>query len=336
MVDSRGGPAGSSAKPGMRALTLQQIAAEADVAVSTVSRALSNPERVSRATREHVHDVARRLGYAPARTQVGNNLLCLLVNDIGNPHNASLIRGAEAQARAAGWSLVVGDAADGAEVESAQIQRLSTTVSGFLLASSRLPEAELRSIGQRIPVVLFNREVPGFRSVIIDSFDGSRQIIEHLAALGHRSIVYLAGPPSLWSDGERWRGLSTNAERLGLDIVRAGPFVPTLDQGVAAADVGLSTGATALVAFNDLMAIGVLKRLRRRGIDVPGSVSVVGYDDIFGADFCQPSLTTVVSAAELAGRTLVGLALGRIESRPDTPISIPTQLIVRDSTGPIG
>jgi DNA-binding LacI/PurR family transcriptional regulator len=323
MVDSR-----------TRAPTLQEIAAEADVAVSTVSRALSNPQRVSRATREHVHDVARRLGYSHARTHVGDNLLCLLVNDIGNPHNASLIRGAEGQARAAGWSLVVGDAADGAEVESAQVQRLSTTVDGFLLASSRLPEAELRSIGQR--VVLFNREVPGFPSVIIDSLDGSRQIIEHLAALGHRSIAYLAGPPDLWSEAQRWQGLSTNAERLGLDIVRAGPFAPTLDQGVAAADVGLSTGATAFVAFNDLMAIGILQRLRRRGIAVPGSISVVGYDDIFGAAFCQPSLTTVVAAAEQAGRTLVGLALGRIESRPDTPISIPTQLVVRDSTGPVG
>jgi DNA-binding LacI/PurR family transcriptional regulator len=208
-------------------------------------------------------------------------------------------------------------------------------VQGFLLAPSRLSEAELRSIGERSPVVLFNREVPGFRSVIVDSVDGSRQIVEHLAALGHRSIAYLAGPHSIWSDGQRWLALSATAERLGLDIVRVGPFDPTLDQGVAAADVGLRSGATAFVAFNDLMAIGVLRRLRQRGVDVPGSVSVVGYDDIFGADFCQPSLTTVVGAPEHAGRTLVDLALGRIASRPDTPITIPTQLLVRDSTGPV-
>ena len=134
------------------AVTLQEIAAEADVAVSTVSRALANPERVSRATREHVQNVARRLGYSHPRSHAGGDLLCLLVSDIGNPHNASLIRGAEAQARAAGWSLVVGATTDGAEVELAQVQRLATTVRGFLLAPSRLSDAELHSISERSPV----------------------------------------------------------------------------------------------------------------------------------------------------------------------------------------
>ena len=163
----------------------------------------------------------------------------------------------------------------------------------------------------RADVVLFNREVPGFASVITDSRDGSRQIVEHLAALGHRSIAYLSGP-ALWTDAERWRTLSENAARLGVEIVRLGPFMPTLDQGSAAADVGLGSGATALVAFNDLLAIGILQRLRRRKVDVPGAISVVGHDDIFGADFCQPSLTTVHSDVEHAGRTLVDLVRGRI------------------------
>ena len=111
--------------------------------------------------------------------------------------------------------------------------------------------------------------------------------------------------------------------------------MPTLDQGTAAADVGLGSGATALVAFNDLLAIGILQRLRRRNVDVPGAISVVGHDDIFGADFCQPSLTTVHTDVEHAGRTLVDLVLGRILSRPDTPIVIPAHLVVRESTGPV-
>jgi DNA-binding LacI/PurR family transcriptional regulator len=98
--------------------------------------------------------------------------------------------------------------------------------------------------------------------------------------------------------------------------------------------VGLGSGATALVAFNDLLAIGMLQRLRRRNIDVPGEISVVGHDDIFGADICQPSLTTVHTDIEHTGRTLVDLVLGRIFSRPDCPIVIPTRLAVRESTGP--
>jgi len=316
-----------------RAVTLQDVAREADVAVSTVSRALSNPERVSRPMRERIQEVARRLGYIPARLPVRDSLLALMVSGIGNPYNAALIRGVESQARAAGSSLVIGDIADGPEVELAHIERLNDRgVDGIVLASSLLPDAELRAVGDRADVVLFNREVPGFASVITDSRDGSRQIVEHLAALGHRSIAYLSGP-ALWTDAERWRTLSENAARLGVEIVRLGPFMPTLDQGSAAADVGLGSGATALVAFNDLLAIGILQRLRRRKVDVPGAISVVGHDDIFGADFCQPSLTTVQSDVEHAGRTLVDLVRGRIVSRPDSPIVIPTQLVVRESTG---
>lgn len=318
-------------------MTLQDVAREADVAVSTVSRALSNPDRVSRAMRERVQEVARRLGYASARIPVRYSLLALMVSGIANPYNAALVRGVESQARAAGASLVVGDIADGPEVELAYLERLRDRgVDGIVLASSRLPEAELISSARGSDVVLFNREVEGLPSVVTDSRDGSRQIVEHLAALGHRSIAYLAGPQAMWTDNERWRGLSENAARLGVDIVRLGPFMPRLDQGSSAADVGLGSGATALVAFNDLLAIGVLQRLRRRNVVVPGAISVVGHDDIFGADFCQPSLTTLHSDVEHAGRTLVDLVLGRILSRPETPIVIPTQLVVRESTGPVG
>ena len=184
--------------------------------------------------------------------------------------------------------------------------------------------------------MLFNRKVGGLRSVVTATRDGSRQIVEHLAALGHRSIAYLSGPPGMSTDNERWCGLAENSARLGVDIVRLGPFMPTLDQGSPAADVGLGSGATALVAFNDLLAIGVLQRLRRRNVDVPAGISVVGYDNNFRADFCHPSLTTVHSPVEQAGRTLVDLVLDRIVSRPDTPIVIPTQLVVRESTGPVG
>jgi len=316
-----------------RTVTLQDVAREADVAVSTVSRALSNPDRVSRPMRERIQEVARRLGYTAARIPARDSLLALMVRGIGNPYNAALIRGVESQARAAGSSVIVGDIADGPEVELAHIERLKDRgVDGIVLATSLLPEAELRAVGEGADVVLFNREVPGFASVITDARDGSRQIVEHLAALGHRSIAYLSGP-ALWTDAERWRTLSENAAQLGVETVRLGPFMPTVDQGSAAADVGLGSGATALVAFNDLLAIGILQRLRRRKVDVPGAISVVGHDDIFGADFCQPSLTTVHSDVEHAGRTLVELVRGRIVSRPHTPIVIPTQLVVRESTG---
>ena len=322
-----------------RPVTLSDVSREAGVAVSTASRALSNPGRVSGRTREHVQAVARKLGYQPNRIAQAlpsgrTQMLALLVPDITNPHNFGLIRGAEAQARAAGYTLVLGDTQESPQLELALTLRLGSAVDGLVLAASRLADAELRALQGRRPVVLFNREMGGFPSVVTDSADGSRQILEHLVALGHRSIAYLAGPPTSWSDAERWRALSTHAREAGASIVRLGPFSPTLDHGPAAADVGLASRATGLVAFNDLLAIGVLRRLEHRGVAVPGRISVVGHDDIFGADFCHPPLTTVASPAERAGRSLIDLLLQGHDELRDLRIVLPTQLRVRDSTGP--
>jgi len=314
-------------------VTLHDVAREADVAVSTVSRALSNPDRVSRSTRDHVLLVARKLGYQPPRAGTRTQMLAMLVHDVTNPYNFGLIRGAEAQARAAGYTLVLGDSQQSPELESAHADRLLSSVDGLVLSGSRLPEQRLRELADQRPLVLFNREASGLPSVVMDSVGGSRQIIDHLVALGHRRIGYLGGPLESWTDDERWRALSAAADASGIEIVRHGPFLPTLDQGFAAADVGLGSGVSAMIAFNDLLAIGALQRLERRGVDVPGEMSVVGYDDIFGSDFCHPPLTTVTGPVEDAGRTLIDLLLG-IATRPNPQVTLPTQLRIRDSTGP--
>ncbi len=320
-----------------RPVTLHDVAREAGVAVSTASRALSDPGRVNVRTREHVQAVARDLGYRPNRLAQAlptgrTGMLAILVPDITNPHNFGLVRGAEAQARAAGSTLIIADTQGGPDLEAAHLDRLASSVDGFMLAASRLSDAELQALAERLPVVLFNRRVEGLASLATDSVDGSRQIVEHLVALGHRSLAYLAGPSGGWSDGERWRALSEHAAAAGIRIVRCGPFAPTLDGGPAAADVGLATGATALIAFNDLLAIGVLRRLAERGVSVPADVSVVGYDDIFGADFCSPTLTTVAGPVDEAGRMLVDvLQAGRT---PAPVITLPTLLRIRNSTGP--
>jgi DNA-binding LacI/PurR family transcriptional regulator len=320
-----------------RAVTLQDVAREAGVAVSTVSRALANPDRVSTRTREHVHAIAHRLGYRPnliasALPSGRTRMLALLVTDITNPHNFGLIRGAEVRARAAGYTLILADTQGSDELESDHLGRLDSAVDGFVLASSRLADAELQRLRGRRPVVLYNREADGFPSVVGDAVEGSRQIVAHLVALGHRRLGYLAGPTAAWTDGERWRGLSTHAAAAGVDIVRLGPFAPTLEHGSAAADVGLASGATALIAFNDLLAIGVLQRLERRRIGVPGQVSVVGFDDIFGSGFCHPPLTTIAIPAEQAGADLIDLLLGSREA--PAGLVLPAELRVRDSTGP--
>jgi DNA-binding LacI/PurR family transcriptional regulator len=280
--------------------------------------------------------VARDLGYRPNRLAQAlptgrTRMLAILVQDITNPHNFGLLRGAEAQARAGGSTLVIADTRESAELEAAHLERLGASVDGVVLASSRLADADLVRLAERLPVVLFNRRVEGLPSLATDSVDGSRQIVEHLVALGHRSIAYLGGPTAAWSDGERWRGLHGAAAAAGVRVLRRGPFAPTLESGPVAADVGLATGATALVAFNDLLAIGVLRRLEERGIPVPGQISVVGFDDIFGADFCHPPLTTVAGPVEEAGRALVDVLLAGRD--PGPVLTFPIHLRVRSSTG---
>ena len=327
--------------PTTRAATLHDVAREAGVAVSTVSRALNQPERIGAATRAHVQEVARRLGYRPnriARAVVSGRtqMLGLLVPDVTNPHHFGLVRGAEARARETGRTIVLGDTRGLADVEAEHLDRLGSVVDGLVLVSARLPDGDLLDLAARRPVVLYNREVEGLPGVVTDFADGAAQVVAHLAELGHRRIAYLSGPRDVWGEQRRWAGIAAAATGHGIDAARLGPFDPTVAGGPAAAEVGLASGATALVAFNDLLAIGVLGRLERGGVDVPAQVSVTGFDDVFGADFCHPPLTTVTAPAEEAGRALVDRLLDPGDGDATEPVRIvlPVRLRVRGSSGP--
>ncbi|MFI6575744.1 LacI family DNA-binding transcriptional regulator [Nocardiopsis sp. NPDC050513] len=323
--------------------TIYDVAREAGVAASTVSRALRDPRRVNAATREHVLRVAERLGYRPSplatALQSGRTAtVAMLVPDITNPHFFGTVRGAERRASAAGITFILSDTEESADTERTKIEHLTRSVDGFVLASSRMADGDIRGLAEEHNLALVNREVAGLPSAVVDSRVGSRQIVEHLASLGHRSLVYLSGPHQSWLAGERWRGLLDGARNLGMKATRLGPFPPRVVGGGAAADAALVTGATAVVAHNDLLAIGVLRRLAERGVDVPARISVVGYDDIFGADFCVPALTTLAGPQDEAGRSAVELLLeNRSHSTartPDRRVLLPSHLVIRDSTGP--
>ncbi|MGH3309496.1 MAG: LacI family DNA-binding transcriptional regulator, partial [Streptomyces sp.] len=268
----------------------------------------------------------------------GVGTVALLVPDITNPVFFGIIRGAERQASAAGYTLVLADTEESVELEKRHLERLAQAVDGFVLASSRLPDADVRKLSVERVCALFNREVDGVPSVVVDNDDGTRQIVEHLASLDHRSIAYLAGPRASWADARRWRTLAAAARRLGLVATRLGPFPPSVNGGAAAADAAIGHGATAVVAFNDLLAIGALRRCAERGVDIPGDISVVGYDDIFGADFCSPPLTTLAAPIEDAGRAAVSLLLERLDRRsseaPRRHVLLPSHLQIRGSSGP--
>jgi len=322
-------------------VTLADVAEAAGVAASTVSRTFTNPGRVNHQTRTHVLEVAERLGYAPnlaarALESGRTSTLALLVPDITNPYFAGVIKGAERAAAAAGLILVLADTAENAATEAQLVRRLGSAVDGFVLSASRLPDAELLAAAELSPIALVNRATPGLACVVADYDSGTRQIVDHLAALGHSSLVFLGGPPESWSGARRWAGLHAAARDRGLGATRFGPYAPTLGGGPAAADAVLASGCTAVVAHNDMLAIGVMQRLAERGVVVPDDVSVVGFDDIVGAQFCSPALTTLAERTEDAGARAVEAVAAQAYARAVEPPTrvLPTQLVVRRSTGP--
>ncbi|WP_214407756.1 LacI family DNA-binding transcriptional regulator [Pseudonocardia lacus] len=323
--------------------TIYDVARAAGVATSTVSRAFTNPGRVGETTRSRVLEVARELGYEPnphARALTSNRTqtIAMVVSDITNPHFFELIRGAEMRAKAAEYTLVLVNAEESPRIERAQIRRVARSVDGFLLAASRQPDADLAELAATRPVVLINRQVRDVPSVVVEHSEGCRQIVAHLASLGHTSLVYLAGPRNSWMAGSRWAAIRAAAAELGVTAHRSGPYTPTVSSGGAAADAAIGSGASAIIAHNDLLAIGVLRRLAQRSVRVPDDVSVVGFDDIFAADLCTPALTTLGGPHDRVGRAAVEILLDSLTARPDRrpapQMAPPSQLVIRESTGP--
>jgi DNA-binding LacI/PurR family transcriptional regulator len=325
-----------------RAPTVHTVAAKAGVAASTVSRALSNPGRVNPVTRKRIEEIAAELGYtrrsreqppmsAPLKT------VAVFVADITNPFYFDVIRGTQQQLKAAGYAQLLVDTEESGELESDMVNRLRGSFDGAILAASRLSDRQLSELSGSVPLVVINRSVKGVPGIVIDTPTGIVQALEHLVSLGHREIAYVAGPARSWANEMRWRALRQAAAKHGLEARRIGPFPPNRTAGSAAADAVLNSGATACIAYNDLVAIGMLGRFRERGIDVPGRISVVGCDDIFGADFCNPPLTTLTAPIEQVGRVAVSMLLGTLEQRPEgrNQVVLPTHLTVRASTGPV-
>ena len=335
-------------RPVSRQPTIYDVAQRAGVSPSTVSRTFGVPGRINEATRQRVLVAAEELGYRPnphARAlQSGRHkTIAMVLSDITNPHFFEMIRGAEQRARAASNTLVIANAEESPRVEMEQIQGLSRSVDGFVLAASRLADQDLRDVAERHQVVLLNRELEGLSSVTLDTASGCRQILAHLASLGHEELTFCAGPPVSWMGAARWAALCSGAEEHGLRVRRVGPYTPTVANGGAAADGALRAGTTALVAHNDLLGIGIMRRLAQRGVRVPEDVSVIGFDNIFAADFVHPGLTTLGGPGADAGRMAVDLlvtAIGRHRTRSSATapaperVLLPTELVLRDSSGP--
>jgi DNA-binding LacI/PurR family transcriptional regulator len=324
-------------------ITIHDVARRAQVSVSTVSRAFTMPDLVKAETREQVLRAADDLGYRPNRAARGlitgkTGNLGIVVPDLENPFFPSVVSGAQARARQADYAVFLADSGEEPRLEAELIYAMAKQVDGVIVCSSGMAVDDLRRASESTTLVLLNRKYPGVPAVLMDSADGIRQAIEHLAALGHRRCAFLSGPRSSWSNKERRRGLRSASRSSGIDVVELGPFAPHFEAGLQAADIAVAANVTAILAFYDLMALGVLNRLSDRGIPVPHDISVIGFDDIAMASMCTPQLTTVSMATQQAGRVAVDLLLDQLTGRYDATGPqqrvVATQLIVRASTAP--
>lgn len=323
-------------------VTILELAKAVDVSVSTVSRAFSSPDLVSKATREKVLKAAAELNYQPSRAARGlvtghTGALGLIVPDLENPTFAAIAKGVQARARSLGYAVYIADTDEDVLMEPEVVRSLARDVDGLLICAPRTSEAELVRTAESRGVVVVNRETPGIACVSFDNADGVRQALRHLHALGHRHVAWVGGPSSSWSEQQRRNGVRAAADELGdVEIAYIGDFSSAFTGGVAAADQVLASGATAAMAFNDLIALGVVSRLHARGISVPDQMSVIGFDNIALTTFVAPTLTTVSVPLVQMGRSGVDLLVSLVRDDPKkitSPSPLPVSLVVRESTG---
>jgi DNA-binding LacI/PurR family transcriptional regulator len=328
--------------------SIKDIAAAAGVAHSTVSRALQNSPQVAHETGEKIRRIAREMGYrasAVARGLVTNRTrtIGVVVTSIADPFVAEVVGGIEETANDHGYSTFLASSNAEPDREIKVVHSFEEhRVDGIVVTSSRVGALYVPMLSEmQVPIVLINNQHPGefVHAVMIANVEASREAAKHLIGLGHRLIAYLGNRFGHQSDMERFAGYRQALEEADL------PFRPELvvhgdggpEGGVRAMEMllALPEPPTAVFCYNDMSALGALRRIRTAGLRVPGDISVVGFDDLFVAQYTEPPLTTVRQPKRQMGRlameTLLKLMSG---SKPEEHIRVPGELIVRESTAP--
>ncbi|WP_405690425.1 LacI family DNA-binding transcriptional regulator [Streptomyces sp. NBC_01185] len=317
---------------------LEDVAREAGVSASTVSRALSRPDMVSEATRARVVAVAESLGYrhnSAARALVTGRtgLLAFSVPSLANPFYAPVLAGAQEAAEEAGCELIVVVTNGSSAREQALYDRLAERVDGFAAAAPLAAGPLLTDVARRLPLVTLDRRVRGVSSVVIDTPSGLGDLGAHLSGLGHRRIAYLGGPEGSWLDPRRLRGLREAAT--DCEVRALGPYPPEFEAGVRAAEAVLDSGCTAVVAYSSTLLLGLLHRMTMLGVTTPGDISLACADDLSAAGLAMPDVTALRVPAAEAGRRAVERLLHLVSSGAEGAGHqlLPVELRARASTG---
>ncbi len=285
--------------------TLHDVARRAGVHAATVSRALTKPEMVAPGTRSIVLDAVAEVGFVPnrsARQLVSGrtDAIGVIVPDITNPYFAALVQAIQADARGDDLAVLIADTGADPVEERRALATLSRQVDGIVAVT---PITDLSAA--TCPVVQVNRHRRNVTSVVVDQEAIVVTAVDHLVALGHAAIAMVRGPAAYWSATKREQAVGRlAAARSGaVRIILLPPAAPTFAGGRTAYDGVAECGATAVMAFNDLQAAGLLAAAHQHGRAVPGSLSVIGSDGLALAAMTSPPLTTVAAPLDDLGRT---------------------------------
>jgi LacI family transcriptional regulator len=322
------------------------VAARAGVSVATVSKVINGRYGVAPATLAKVQAVIDELGYesslvAQSLRSRRTNVIGILVADI-EPFSAELLKGAGAAVRARGYELIVysgsGHGRDNSGWERRYISRLGGTLTdGIILVTPTVVDAR---DGAPLVAVDPHTGPSSLPSVHADNLAGAVAATGHLLELGHRRIGFLAGRRDLESARQREQGYREALAAAGLpvdaDLIRVGDYELEISAEPARQLLTLADRPTAIFAANDLSAIQTLHVAHELGLDVPGDVSVVGFDNIPESALIEPPLTTIDQSIQEMGRRAVELLVDLIEgdTAPPGQITLPTRLVVRRSSGP--
>jgi LacI family transcriptional regulator len=279
-----------------------------------VSRAFSHPQVLRPDTVERVLQAARVAGYVPNRharaLSTGRTAaVAIIVPDIANPLFPPLIRHVENLAQDQGLTVVLADTNERADREEGAVTVLSHQVEGVILCSSRLPSTTLHRLTQQHRLVLVNRDVPQTSRVLFDTAPAVREAVLTLARLGHRHLAYLAGPqPRSWSNSQRRRAAETAAAETGVRLTTYPTVRGTYDDGRVLAARVIDDQVTAVIAFDDVIAHGLMGGLAELDILVPGDVSVIGCDDVLSTT-THPPLSTIAVDLHAAARAAMDMLL---------------------------
>lgn len=330
--------------------TLGDVAKRAGVSMMTVSRVINNSGYISQETRQRVEQAISDLGYVPnalARSLrfKQTKTLALILTDITNPFFTTVARGVEDAASEQGFSVMFCNTdesqADEAEYLNVIVQK---QVDGVLLVPAESAPDSARFLRERnVPFVVLDRRIRGDEvdNVRGDSEQGAYDLTRHLLSLGHRRIGMLSGPSIVTTAADRVAGFRRALVEAGVPVddhlILEGSY--SLDGGYTLAEqmLRLDPHPTALVAANNFIAIGALRALRAAGLRVPHDLSLVAFDDLPASMVIDPFITVVSQPAYEMGQKATALLLERLAGDgPDTPqeIILPTQLIVRESSGP--